>query len=68
VIFGIPIAGVAAYRLGTGDTLNVLPGGFDALQWYYGHVDSSARTASSIIVGIVVVVLALTGLPGETGR
>jgi hypothetical protein len=70
VIAGIIIAAVAIYRLAAGGTeltwVNVILGAWViASPWVYGYAAAPAHIANSLIVGIVVLVVALSGLPGE---
>ena len=72
IIVGIVIAVVAAVRLVGGARaadlgwINVILGAWMvASPFVYGATGDSARTANSIVVGIIVLIVALAGIPGE---
>ena len=71
IVVGILIAAVAGLRLGGAGGglawINVVLGGWMiASPFVYGYVANGARTANSIIVGVIVLVVALAGLPEAT--
>ena len=75
IIVGIVIAVVAAIRLGSGvragelGWINVVLGGWMiASPFVYAYALDGPRTANSIIIGLIVLIAALAGLPRETAR
>lgn len=73
IIVGIVIAVVAAVRLMAGARaaelgwINVILGAWMiASPFVYGYTGDGARTANSIVVGVIVLIVALAGVPGES--